>query len=366
MNRETARIDGLHLDGLVWGVGTWQSQPLHLHLPPGQTLALLGHNGAGKTALLDTLAGFLPARAGRIGLGGRELTTLPPEQRRIGYMFQTDALLPHWNIERNLRLGRGARADLRPLLDALGLRPWLHLYPHQLSGGQRQRVALARALVGGPDLLLLDEPFSAIDPEARPALRQTLADLLRASAVTTVLVTHDARDAQLLGDQVGVLDHGRLLQSGATQAVFDRPSDLRSARLLGVDNLWPMHVLPATAAQPSQTVCLGHGGCPVLDGLLPPAGVTLRAADRVIVAVRAEHLQPLPAAASPAAEGVLTLRATLTAARLEGPLWRLHCALDCGLTAQAYALPAQWRDLALSVGAPLALALRRQDVHLLV
>jgi iron(III) transport system ATP-binding protein len=164
-----------------------------------------------------------------------------------------------------------------------------------------------------------------------------------------------------------VLDSGRLLQCGATQAVFDRPADLRTARLLGVDNLWPLQVLAAVRTQQPPAIVLGHDACPVLDWTQPlPANVALRPGDRVVVMVRAEHVQPLPAASRPAADGMLALPAKLTAARLEGPLWRLHCELACGLNAQAYALPAQWRELALALGAPLTLGLRRQDLHLLV
>lgn len=359
----------LRLDGLQWGIGAWQSAAVNLQVPAGQTLVLLGHNGAGKTALLDTLAGFLPARAGRLHLGGRDLTALPPEARRIGYMFQRDALFPHWSIERNLRFGRGARADLDTLLDALELRPWLRHFPHQLSGGQRQRVALARALVGTPELLLLDEPLSAIDPEARPALRRTLATLLRERAIPTVLVTHDPSDARLLGDLVGVLDSGRLLQTGTPQRVFAHPSDLRTARLVGVDNLWPMQVLAPSPGGPPDTIALGHNGQPVLDwrGALP-AGAAAQTGDRLTLAVRAESVHPSPAAAGHpmlSSTDDIRLPARLIEARCEGPLWRLRCALPCGLEAEAFALPALWRELALHPGEALHLRIRQQDMQTL-
>jgi len=368
--RDADAAGALRLDGLQWGIGTWQSTAVNLQVPAGQTLVLLGHNGAGKTALLDTLAGFLPARAGRLHLGGRDLTALPPEARRTGYMFQRDALFPHWSIERNLRFGRGAQADLDALLDALDLHSWLRCYPHQLSGGQRQRVALARALVGSPELLLLDEPLSAIDPEARPALRRTLAELLRARAVTTVLVTHDPSDARLLGDLVGVLDSGRLLQTGTPQSVFTRPSDLRTARLVGVDNLWPLQVLAPGPGGAPDIIALGHNGHAVLNwhGALP-AGAAARTGDRLTLAVRAESLHPCRVAgahselSSPEA---MRLPARLIDASCEGPLWRLRCALPCGLEAEAFALPALWRDLALSPGEALELHLRQQDVQVLL
>ncbi|CDW92982.1 MULTISPECIES: ABC transporter ATP-binding protein [unclassified Thiomonas] len=360
----------LRLRGLQWGIGAWQSAVVDLQVPRGQTLVLLGHNGAGKSALLDTLAGFLPARAGQVQLGAQDLTAQPPEKRRIGYMFQRDALFPHWTIARNLQFGRGAQADLDPLLDALDLRPWLNQYPHQLSGGQRQRVALARALVGAPELLLLDEPFSAIDPEARPSLRRTLAALLRERAITTVLVTHDPVDARLLGDLVGVLDGGRLLQAGTPQQVFERPADLPTARLAGVDNLWPLQVLAQSRLGAQDVLSLGIEAQPVLDwrGTLP-AGVELQPGARVTLAVRAEAVHPCPASASALVtqdDDSLTLTARLIEARCEGPLWRLRCALPCGLEAETYALPTLWRELALEIGGTLGLRIRQANLHLLV
>ncbi len=360
----------LRLRGLQWGIGAWQSAVVDLQVPPGQTLVLLGHNGAGKSALLDTLAGFLPARAGQVQLGAQDLTAQPPEKRRIGYMFQRDALFPHWTIASNLQFGRGAQADLDPLLDALDLRPWLNQYPHQLSGGQRQRVALARALVGAPELLLLDEPFSAIDPEARPSLRRTLAALLRERAITTVLVTHDPVDARLLGDLVGVLDGGRLLQAGTPQQVFERPADLPTARLAGVDNLWPLQVLAHSRLGAQDVLSLGIEAQPVLDwrGTLP-ADTELQPGTRVTLAVRAEAVHPCPASASALVtqdDDSLTLTARLIEARCEGPLWRLRCALPCGLEAETYALPTLWRELALEIGGTLGLRIRQADLHLLV
>ncbi|MDE1979915.1 MAG: ABC transporter ATP-binding protein, partial [Betaproteobacteria bacterium] len=353
---------------LQWGIGAWQSAVVDLQVPPGQTLVLLGHNGAGKSALLDTLAGFLPARAGQVQLGAQDLTAQPPEKRRIGYMFQRDALFPHWTIARNLQFGRGAQADLDPLLDALDLRPWLNQYPHQLSGGQRQRVALARALVGAPELLLLDEPFSAIDPEARPSLRRTLAALLRERAITTVLVTHDPVDARLLGDLVGVLDGGRLLQAGTPQQVFERPADLPTARLAGVDNLWPLQVLAQSRLGAQDVLSLGIEAQPVLDwrGTLP-ADTELQPGARVTLAVRAEAVHPCPASALVTQDDdSLTLTARLIEARCEGPLWRLRCALPCGLEAETYALPTLWRELALEIGGTLGLRIRQANLHLLV
>ena len=199
----------LRLRGLQWGIGAWQSAVVDLQVPRGQTLVLLGHNGAGKSALLDTLAGFLPARAGQVQLGAQDLTAQPPEKRCIGYMFQRDALFPHWTIARNLQFGRGAQADLDPLLDALDLRPWLNQYPHQLSGGQRQRVALARALVSNPEILLADEPTGDLDEATASMVFDLIERLHRDHRLTSVLVTHNEELARRC-TLVLRLEHGRL------------------------------------------------------------------------------------------------------------------------------------------------------------
>ncbi len=361
----------LQLRGLQWGAGRWRSALTDLELAAGRTLVLLGSNGAGKSALLDTVAGFLPAHAGRIRLGGRELGALPPEQRRIGYMFQRDALYPHWSVEQNLRFGRGERAPLDGLLDALELRPWLAHRPGQLSGGQRQRVALARALVGAPELLLLDEPLAAIDPEARPALRRTLARLLRDRALTTVLVTHDAMDARLLGDEVGVLDAGRLLQTGPAAAVFDRPAGPRCARLLGFENLWPLQVLEGTQAGAGVQLVLGSEAWPGprLTWRGPaPCALAIEPGCTVTLALRAERLVPCapPPPARPADEAESwTLPCVLTELSCEGPLWRWHCRLPWGAEAQACTLAETAWQLDPRPGDPLSLRIRPQDVCLL-
>ena len=219
----------LRLRGLQWGIGAWQSTVVDLQVPSGQTLVLLGHNGAGKSALLDTLAGFLPARAGQVQLGAQDLTAQPPEKRRIGYMFQRDALFPHWTIARNLQFGRGAQADLNPLLDALDLRPWLNQYPHQLSGGQRQRVALARALVGTPELLLLDEPFAGVDPISVGEI-QRIVTHLKERGIGVLITDHNVRETLGICDRAYILSDGGVLAQGAPDALLANP-DVRRVYL---------------------------------------------------------------------------------------------------------------------------------------
>ncbi|MGH8820170.1 MAG: ABC transporter ATP-binding protein, partial [Rhodoferax sp.] len=211
-----------------------------------------------------------------------------------------------------------------------------------------------------------------IDPAARPALRRTLAALLRERRVTTVLVTHDARDARLLGDKVAVLENGRLLQCGTAHTVFSRQVDLQAARLVGVDNLWQLRVLRVTCTGEQVVVDLGHedADIPVLcwQGELAP-DLSLEQGQPVTLAVRAEFITPCAIAEmqseTPAPSGVLQLAATLRESRCEGPLWRLDCTLPWGMQAHAFALPDAVQRLNLQSGDALCLRVRLQDMHLL-
>jgi molybdate transport system permease protein len=211
---------------------------LHIqHAAHSRHLALLGASGAGKSLTLQLLAGVAQPDYGHIQCGAQPLTHLAPEQRAIGYVPQHSSLLPGLNVWQQVNFGVGADPGVasywlaRLRLDGLEAR-----YPEQLSGGQQRRVALARALARNPRILLLDEPFSALDAPVRDGLRRELRALQQEVGLTTVLVTHDPEEAALLADEVLVLDAGRVLQAGSRAAVFTRPNSPTVARLLGIRN----------------------------------------------------------------------------------------------------------------------------------
>ena len=215
-------------------------------------VVLFGPSGSGKSVTLQCLAGLLTPDNGRIVAGDQLLfdhalrVNVGPEQRRIGYVPQQAALFPHLNVAENVGYGlRRAPAHERDdtvatLLRLVQLESFASRRPGQLSGGEQQRVALARALATDPRLMLLDEPFSALDTPVRAALRQELLDLQLALGFAWLFVTHDLEEAYQLGDEIAVYQSGRILQSGPREDVFYRPRDVEVARLVGFDNIFPV------------------------------------------------------------------------------------------------------------------------------
>ncbi|MGD0742066.1 MAG: ATP-binding cassette domain-containing protein [Acidimicrobiales bacterium] len=237
------------------------------HEGAGTQLAILGPSGSGKTATMRCLAGLYGASPGPVHYGDRDVSRLPVEERRIGYLPQGVALLPHLTVWGQLLFGSGADPAVAAYwLARLGLAGLENRLPNELSGGQRQRVGLAQALSRSPQLLLLDEPFSALDAPVRADLRRELRQLQRETGIATVLVTHDPEEAALLATEVMVIAEGRLLQAGTRREVFGRPSSPEVARLLGIANL-----LPGTARVSGGVVCGDAVFEARTDGLAPGA-----------------------------------------------------------------------------------------------
>lgn len=203
-----------------------------LELKPGSRLAVVGASGSGKTTLLRAVVGLTGLQSGRIALDGSEVSGpaafVPAHRRGVGYVPQDGALFPHLTVRRNIGFAVTSRSQRRDRVQAaaelVALEPQLlDRYPHELSGGQQQRVALARALAAEPRMIVLDEPFSALDSGLRESARQSVIQVLEAAGMTAILVTHDRDEALTFGDCVGVLDQGRLVQAGAPQTLFDDP-----------------------------------------------------------------------------------------------------------------------------------------------
>ena len=218
-----------------------------LEIDSGELLAVLGPSGCGKTTLLRLIAGFERPDGGRIAVGGRELAGpdcfVAPERRRVGIVFQDYALFPHLSVESNVAFGleRRAREERDSItlrtLELVGLQHKAANHPHELSGGERQRVALARALAPGPELILLDEPFSSLDATLRAGLRREVELILRDAGATALLVTHDQEEALSLADRLAVMREGRIVQVGAPQEVYGRPANRWTAGFVGEVNV---------------------------------------------------------------------------------------------------------------------------------
>jgi len=278
-------MSGLVISGLSKAYGDLPVLAgLDLAVPDGSLTAILGPSGSGKTTLLRVVAGFEPADRGTVTIGGIDATNLPPEARRVGYVPQEGALFPHLSAERNVAFGverRRRRTEVgRDLLELVGMAGMGKRYPHELSGGQQQRVALARALAVQPRLVLLDEPFSALDAGLRASVRADVAGILRKAGATALLVTHDQDEALSWADHVAVIRDGRIGQFGTPQDVYTNPDDPELAQFLGDANLVPGVV--------------DGGSVRTVLGLLPldgPHPAAVGGADGVVVLVRPEQLR---------------------------------------------------------------------------
>ncbi|RBP53383.1 ABC transporter ATP-binding protein [Arenicella xantha] len=212
-------------------------------LKEGELACLLGPSGCGKTTILRAISGFQSIRSGSIYLDGRLLsdakTSVPPERRNVGMVFQDHALFPHLTIANNVgfglhQLARSERAQrVDDMLHLVGMADYRNQYPHELSGGQSQRIALARALAPQPKLLLMDEPFSNLDTALRETLGYEVRSLLKESGITAIMVTHDQHDAFALGDQVGVMANGQLMQWDSSFGLYHAPNNRFVANFIG-------------------------------------------------------------------------------------------------------------------------------------
>ena len=327
---------------------------------PGRTLVLFGPSGSGKTTALRGMAGLIRPVAGRVEIDGQlaydsEATVwVPTHRRQVGYLTQQYHLFPHLTLVQNIIYGVRSRRNSAyagghdELLDSFQLRGLEDRYPWELSGGQQQRVALARALATQPRLLLLDEPFAALDIGLRRTLRQELRATLARNPIPVVLVTHDREEALALGDNVQVIDGGRSIAKGAPLEVLGQPGQAAVARLVGVENLFTMRV---ESRQPRDgTMRLAGEGpqagfileAPLDDGPHPGTGE-----DRVTVGIRASDiilsaLEPVGSSARNRLQG--------TVARIEPRPPGYTIELDCGVPLRCQVTGASLEEMGIQEG----------------
>ncbi len=313
------------LDRVTHRYGSFTAvQDIRLAIAPGEFLALLGPSGCGKTTLLRIIAGLMRQTDGHVTIGGEVVDALPPNERGAGIVFQSYALFPHMTVAANIEYGLRARggmakaarmAMVERMLDLVRMRDHAARLPRQLSGGQQQRVALARTLAVSPTVLLLDEPFGALDKNLRLGMQIEVKRLQRELGITTVMVTHDQEEALSMADRIAVMSEGRIEQLGTPEEIYDRPRSLFVANFVGTANLFRGRLERE-----------GEGFAVQLDagGRLPVAspGPCSRVGP-VSVSVRPEHLMFVPPA-----QGLLV--ATVELALPLGPTVVHELALDGG------------------------------------
>ena len=333
----------------------------------GEILTLYGPSGAGKSTTLRAIAGLVRPAQGRIVVGAQEVfdssrsVWVPPHRRRVGFLPQGYGLFPHLSVEQNVAFGiqRSSPEDrarrTRELLQALSLEELAHRYPHALSAGQQQRVALARALAPRPLLLLLDEPFSALDQELRRDLRRELRAVRDTTGVPIMLVTHDPADALALSDRVVAIDGGRVVAEGTPLEVLERPASPRLSRLTEVENILEGEVVAVDQGDGTMTCDLG--GVRLIAPYAP-----MKVGERVRIGIRAGDI--LVAVQRPKGLSAQNaLRGSVRAVQARG--FESEVLVDCGRLFRAEVTPRAVARLGLAPGKAVWLVIKSNSCFLI-
>jgi thiamine transport system ATP-binding protein len=315
---------GLALEGCSLSFGGVDAlADVSLDVRNGEFFTLVGPSGCGKTTTLRTVAGLELPDTGRVTVDGTDVTGDPPDERDVGIVFQNYALFPHMSVRENIAYGLrfrdppgGISTDERvaEMLDLVDMVGFDDRGPEALSGGQRQRIALARALAPGPDVLLLDEPLSALDADLRRQLRVRIRTIQRDLSITTLYVTHDQAEALAISDRVAVMRGGRIEQVATPEQVYRQPATRFVARFVGDNNLFDGTVDGDRVRVDGTAVEL-----PLPPDADRPDGTS------VTVGVRPEAIAVGEAQAPPADEAAVTLSAEVRTAEFLGDAYRLHC-----------------------------------------
>ena len=354
--------------GLSARVGAFRLQDVTFAVPKGSYGVVIGPAGSGKTTLLETIAGITPQIAGTLHLDGRLATALPPEQRNLGLVYQHGYLFPHLSVEQNIAYGAAQPDVAREVASRVGAWELRDRPVESLSGGERQLVALARALACRPSIVLLDEPFSALDPRRRESTRRELRRIHREWGMTMLQVTHDFTEAGLLGDVAILLDAGRVLQSGKPEEVFRRPASPYVAEFLGAENVFAgsARVLPDDSPDwhPGSDPGLGDGHHAVefRTGALTIYAVGNAAENPGYAVIRAEEvlLSLEPQTASSARNH---FRGRIAEISTLGALTRVSIDVDGSVLVAALTTRSA-QELALAVGVEAYASFKAMAVHL--
>lgn len=349
-------------------VGSFRLQRVTFAVPKGSYGVVIGPAGSGKTTLLETIAGITPQTGGTLHLDGRLATALPPEQRGLGLVYQHGYLFPHLSVEQNIAYGATDPAVAREVATRVGAWDLRGRSVESLSGGERQLVALARALARRPSILLLDEPFSALDPRRRESTRRELRRVHREWGITVLQVTHDFTEAGLLGDVAILLDSGRVLQSGKPEDVFRKPASPYVAEFLGAENVFAgtARMLPDDSPdfQPGTASAIGggHHAVEFRSGSLTIYAVANAVDNPGYAVIRAEEvlLSLEPQSASSARNH---FRGRISEISTLGALTRVSLDVDGSVLVAALTTRSA-QELALAVGVEAYASFKAMAVHL--
>ncbi|ASJ00761.1 tungstate ABC transporter ATP-binding protein WtpC [Thermococcus gorgonarius] len=341
----------LRVEGISKDYKEFHLRDITFSVKRGEYFVLLGPSGAGKTVLLEIIAGILEPDSGRVILNEKDVTTLPPEKRGLAYVPQDYALFPNMSVFDNIAFGlklRGVPKDererkVRELAEVLGIEHLLHRNPQTLSGGERQRVAIARALAVEPPLILLDEPFANLDVQTRGNLIREMKRWKRELNFTAIQVTHSFEEAVSLGDRVGVMLNGRLVQVGSVKEVFSRPENEDVAKFLGFEN-----IIEGEA----------RGGILTANGM--KIELPLKVEGRVRIGVRPEDIvlstQPIKTSARNEFE------ATVESIEELGPLVRVHLSVG-GLILKAFITRSSMIEMGIKPGKRVYASFKASAIH---
>jgi ABC-type Fe3+/spermidine/putrescine transport system ATPase subunit len=351
----------IRIDGLGYRVGAFALDGVSLEVAAGEYFVLVGPTGSGKTMLLECLCGLNRIAAGRIEIGGADVTSLEPRHRGVGYMPQEYALFPHRTVLENVAFGllrQGApRDDARrranAVLDRVGIAALADRYPAGLSGGEQQRVALARALATGPKALLLDEPLSALDDQTRESVGRELRRAHRDSGAAAIHVCHDFAEMLALADRAGVMRAGRIVQVGPPADLLQRPRNRFVAEFVRARN-----ILAGRARREGGGTILECDGGPAIRAAAPAEGP-------VEFIVRPERIAVSVDGAPPPGPDWNALRGTVAELRPLGAMTEVIAECGAGLRLAASLSPRELAASGAAPGRPIDLAFRPEDVHVL-
>ena len=353
--------------GLCARAGSFRLQDITFAVPKSSYGVVIGPAGSGKTTLLETVAGITPQTGGTLHLDGRLANTLPPEERELGLVYQHGYLFPHLSVEENIAYGATDVAVARDIATRLHAWELRGRTVGSLSGGERQLVALARALARRPSILLLDEPFSALDPRRRESTRREVRRIHREWGMTVLQVTHDFTEAGLLGDVAILLDAGRVLQSGKPEEVFRKPASPYVAEFLGAENVFAgsARILPDDSPDYQRGTDLGlgdgHHAVEFRTGTLTIYAIANAVENPGYAVIRAEEvllsLEPQQTSARNHFRGRIAEISTL------GALTRVSLDVD-GAVLVAALTTRSAQELALAVGVEAYASFKAMAVHL--